>query len=234
MRAVVVACAAILCGCSGLTGVSPDVDYQIMVVAVVSQCDTPPGRNTDTTTAMEIGFTKVQAACQAFFDQTRVQQNAVAADKGLDVLLVAATAIINPTVAAAAAAKAITITTAGVVLTKALIDDFNSVYAFNNYLYKVQEHVTNAMEDYMTKARTKPPANYCMAYTYVQKLAMLCSLSTLKSTLDQQVALPSVNAPNKPDVNPGGQQQSGNRSMSLPPRGSSGPPSISYSVRPAW
>jgi hypothetical protein len=239
MRRGCVVFALLLGGCSGLTGISPDVDYQVMVVAVVNQCDTPPGNNTDTTTAMEIGFTKVQAACQVFFDEaTRAQQNAVAANKGLDLLLVAATAIINPTVSAAAAAKAITITTAGVVLTKALIDDFNSVYAFNNYLYKVQDHVTTAMEDYMTKARAKPPANYCMAYTYVQKLAMLCSLSTLKSTLDQQVALPAINSPNKPDANVVGQKQPpGNRSFTRLRRAvpsDSGPPSISYSVRPSW
>jgi hypothetical protein len=191
MRVLVVASALLIGECSSLVGVSPDIDYQVMVAAVVSQCDTPPGNSTDPTTAMEIGFTKVQAACQAFFDEaTRAQQNAVASNKALDLLLVAATAVINPTVSAVHAAKAITITTAGVVLTKALIDDFNSVYAFNNYLYKVQDHVTTAMEDYMTKARGKPPANYCMAYTYIQKLAMLCSLSTLRSTLDQQVAPP--------------------------------------------
>lgn len=246
MRVLALSSALLLAGCNQtwLAGVSPDVDYEVVVASVVKDCDAPPGAHTDPTTAMEVGFTKVQAACQAFFDEaTRAQQNAVAANKGLDLLLVAATAVINPTVSAAAAAKAITITTAGVTLTKAIIDDVNSVYSFNNYLYKVQDHVTTSMEDYMARARGKPPANYCLAYTYVQKLAMLCSLSTLKSTLDQQVALPAVNTPNKPDA--GGGQQTGQTRMmrrsSIAPRRSvpetgadSGPPSISYSVRPAW
>jgi hypothetical protein len=244
MRAFGVACCVWLAGCSSLTGVNPDINYEVMIAAVVKDCDQPPAQNTSASTAMEVGFTKVLAACQTFFDNaTRAQQNAQAADKGLDVLLVAATAIINPTVSAAAAAKAITISTAGVMLSKTLIDDYNSVYAFNNYLYKVQKLTSSSMEDYMSKARQSPPANYCLAYTYVQKLAMLCSLSTLKSTLDQQVALPSTNTPNSSNppqtASPASPPSKGRMGRSSEWRpavtdGSSGPPSISYSVRPAY
>jgi hypothetical protein len=238
MRVLAVILCFWLAGCASLAGVNPDVDYQVMVAAVVKDCDQAPGNNIDPSTAMEVGFTKVVAACQAFFDQaTRVQQNAQATDKSLDVLLVAATSIINPTVAASAAAKAISITTAGVVLSKAFVDEYNSVYAFGSYLYKVQKLTTSSMEDYMSKARGSPPRNYCLAYTYVQKLAMLCSLSSLKSTLDQQVALPSTNTPSQ-SASANSPPQQGRMSTyrewrSVVPNTAGGPPSISYSVKPA-
>src|SRR5690348_13271398 len=111
MRRVVWCVALLLGGCGGLTGVSPDVDYQVMVRAVLDQCENSPDSYVSPLTAMEVGFTKVQAACEAFFvEATRVQQNALAANHSLDAALIAATAIINPTNSAVVAAKAITIT----------------------------------------------------------------------------------------------------------------------------
>jgi hypothetical protein len=212
----------LLGGCSSLSGVSPDVDYEIVIGAVVRNCDVPPGLNTNPATAMEVGFAKVQAACEGFFvEATRAQQNALATNRSLDLGLVATSAIVNATNPAAAAAKAITITTAGVVLSKALIDEYTKIYAFNTHLYKVRELTTTSMEDYMRKARATPPTNYCLAYTYVQKLATLCSLAALKANLDGQVALPSrieTDAPRGPL----------SRSMLT----TSGPPSASYRVQP--
>ncbi|QPF82269.1 hypothetical protein IC762_21120 [Bradyrhizobium genosp. L] len=223
-------------GCTALMGVPPDIEYQVVVTAVIDQCDRAPGSYASPQTAMEIGFTKVQALCENFFvEATRIQQNVVATDRGLDAGLLAATAIINPTVSAAAAAKALAITTAGVVLTKTVIDQYSSLYAFNNYLYKVRSHTVSAMEDYMAKARQSPPANYCLAYTYVQKLAMLCSLAALKATLDEQVALPSQNTTNPAGGGAPNAPAKGRsfRSFRAGNPSSGGPPSISYSVKPA-
>lgn len=221
-------------GCTGLVGLSPDVDYRVLIEAVVDQCDQPTHIAAPPATAMEVGFAKVQAACEAFFvEATRAQQNALATSRGLDAALIAATAIINPTTSVADAAKVITITTAGVILAKAIIDNYTSIYAFNTYLYKVREHVTSSMEDYMTKARSSPPANYCIAYTYVQKLAMLCSLAAMKANLDQQVAIKSEIKPTPTTV--GAARPAGAprvvRGFALVPS-ASGPPSISYTVRP--
>jgi hypothetical protein len=227
----------LLGGCSRLVGVDPDADYQVLVAAVVQQCDTSPASSASPSTAMEVGFVKVQAACEGFFvEATRAQQNALAAKQGLDAALVGATAIINPTNSVAAALKAVTITTAGVVLTKALIDEYNSVYAFGPYLYKVREHVQNSMEKYMSDSRASPPTNYCLAYTYVQKLAMLCSLAAMKADLDQQVALPSTisNAPPTGGTSP--LRPALAPKLSARPLGISGaggvPPPINYTVRP--
>jgi hypothetical protein len=221
----------LLGGCSSLMGVSPDVDYQVVVVAVAQQCDAPPAPGINPSTAMEIGFAKIQAACEVFFvDATRAQQSALATSQGLDAGLIGATAILNATTSTAAAAKAITITTAGVVFGKALINEYVSIYTFNTYLYKVRQHVMSSMEDYMTKARASPPLNYCLAYTYVQKLAALCTLAAMKANLDQQVALPSgIGTPPTGAPPPAARFQGLSRpaaSFSRP----SGPPPINYTV----
>src|SRR5215510_13365984 len=119
----------VLGGCSSLMGVSPDVDYQMVVVAVAQECDVAPAIGVSPVTAMEIGFSKIQAACEAFFvDATRAQQAALATNQALDAGVIGATAILNATTSAATAARAITVTAAGVTFGKALINDYISVY----------------------------------------------------------------------------------------------------------
>jgi hypothetical protein len=219
-------------GCSSLIGVSPDVDYQVVVVAVAQECDVAPGPGVSPVTAMEIGFAKIQAACEGFFvDATRAQQAALATNQALDAGIVGATAILNATTSAAAAARAITITTAGVIFGKTLINDYVSIYTFNTYLYKVRQHVMTSMEDYMANARAAPPANYCLAYTYVQKLASLCTLAAMKSNLDQQVAIPATTGLT-PSASPPPRALRARAAAAAVSR--SGPPPINYSVRPAF
>jgi hypothetical protein len=224
----------VLGGCSSLIGVSPDVDYQVVVVAVAQECDAAPGLGVSPVTAMEIGFAKIQATCEGFFvDATRAQQTALATNQALDAGVVGATAILNATTSAAAAARAITITTAGVVFGKALINDYVSVYTFNTYLYKVRQHVMTSMEDYMTNARATPPANYCLAYTYIQKLASLCTLAAMKANLDQQVAIPATVGltPSPPPPPPPRAFRAG---VAAGVASRPGPPPINYSVRPLF
>ena len=50
----------LLGGCTNLLGVSPTVDYQVIVAALQS-CESPPANMNanDATTAMEVGFTQV-------------------------------------------------------------------------------------------------------------------------------------------------------------------------------
>jgi hypothetical protein len=230
MRWIATVLLGLLCGCSGLAGVGPDVDFQI-VVAAVQSCEAPPVSISSPTTAMEVGFAKIKAACEVFFvDATRAQQDALAASRGLDAGLIGATAIINATNSATAAAKAITITAAGIVLSKELINQYVNIYAFNTYLYKVRALVKASMADYITTARAHPPANYCIAYTYVADLASLCSLAAMKANLDQQVALPSVIS-----ADPGG---GGGRALSTvrtaPRSNVGGRPTTNYTVRPAF
>jgi len=201
MRIGAVSLLVSLGGCSSLMGLAPDADYQVLIQAVIDRCDVPPPSTAliDPSTYMEVGFGQVQAACEVFFvEATRAQQNALAANRGFDALLVAAAAILPQTNSAATAAKALAITTAGIVLTKTLIDNYTSIYAFNTHLYKVRSHVVDSMEHYMADARLAPPRNYCLAYTYVQKLASLCSLAAMKANLDEQVALDTRMTPIPP------------------------------------
>lgn len=215
-------------GCSSLIGVSPDVDYQMVVVAVAQECDLPPAPGVTPPTAMEIGFAKIQAACEGFFvDATRAQQVALSTSHTLDAGLVGATSILNATTSAAAAARAITVTQAGVVFGKAILSDYISIYTFNTYLYKVRQHVQATMEDYIVTARGTPPANYCLAYTYIQKLATLCTLAAMKANLDSQVAIPASVTLTTPMTTQRAFRAAGGARVS-----GSGPPSINYTVRP--
>src|SRR5215469_4663043 len=223
----------VLGGCSSLTGVAPDIDYQVVVQAVVSECDRPPGPNIDFKTAMEVGFTKVQAACEAFFvDATRAQQAALATNQGFDAALLAANAIIPLTNSATTATKVLAITSAGILLGKTLVTDYTTIYTFNTYLSKVRAHVYSSMDDFAQKSRASPPTNYCMAYTYVQKFAMLCTLAAMKAILDSQVAANLPIAP-LPPAGGGAAPPAALRSPGVVAPASlrnSGPPSINYSV----
>jgi hypothetical protein len=232
----VVAC-LLLGGCSSLLGVSPTVDFQVIVTAIQS-CDVPPSSMNvaNATTAMEVGFTQVKSACEAFFvEATRIQQNALAADRGLDAGLVGLSSILNATASTNAALKTITITQAGVVLTKALIDDYSTVYTFNTYLYKVRDFVDASMQKYMDQARAKPPENYCIAYTYIADLARLCSLASMKANLDMHIAV-APTAITSGEGPPSGTQQQAPAKLFSSAGGAqhSGPrPSGYYTVVPA-
>jgi hypothetical protein len=48
-----------------------------------------------------------------------------------------------------------------------------------------------AMNQYCVGAEANIPRNYSQAYDYVVQYATLCSLSTMKELLDQQIAFPS-------------------------------------------
>jgi len=219
-----------LVGCAGLIPPSPNVDFQVIVEAVRS-CETPPISVSTPSTAMEVGFNRVKVACEVFFtDATRAQQEALSTNSALDAGLVGATAIVSATSSAAAAAKAITVTTAGVVFGKALITQYINVYAFNTYLYKIRQFVKDSMEDYITTARANPPINYCIAYSYVSDLASLCSLAAMKAYLDQQVALPSKIANTPPAPGAGTPGARANRLLRRP----NSYPSTNYTVRPAY
>lgn len=223
----------LLPGCAGLVGVSPIVDFQIIVEAVQS-CDAPPVGFSTAPTFMEVGFRNVKAACEAFFvDATRAQQQALATNTTLDAGLVGAAAIINATNSAAAAAKALTITTAGVVFGKEIINQYVSIYTFNTHLYKVRKLVKDSMEDYILTARDNAPANYCIAYSYISDLASLCTLAAMKANLDEQVALPSVIVRTPTAHPPARRRRELSRELSLRSLSIGRPPSANYTVRPA-
>ncbi|MBZ9765521.1 hypothetical protein LB526_01940 [Mesorhizobium sp. CA6] len=165
------------------------VDDKVIVPRVVacnSSNDTPKAAND----YMQVGFANVYAACEAFFvDATRFQQNALASDQALDAGLAGATSIISTTNPAANAVKAITITTAGIVLGKALVNNYSMTYAFGTHLYKVRQLVQSDMDNYA--GNVSPPADTCIAYANVQKLATKCTLANMQALLDAQVAIPS-------------------------------------------
>jgi hypothetical protein len=64
LRWVRVVPCVLIAGCSSLAAVSPVVDEQV-IVAAVQECGAPGP--VDATTFMEVGFTKVKAACEVFF-----------------------------------------------------------------------------------------------------------------------------------------------------------------------
>jgi hypothetical protein len=145
---------------------------------------------------MQVGFAKVYAACEAFFvSATKFQQNALATNQTLDAGLVGVTSILNATSAAATAVKAISITTAGIVLGKAVISDFSTVYSFGTQLYKVRQLVQSDMDSYAANAAS--PADSCVAYADVQKMATKCTIANMQG---QQVAIPSQTVSSGPLV----------------------------------
>lgn len=225
MRVLSLVLAAALGGC--MTTVPTAIDYEIVIGAVIDKCGASRDGHPNASTAMEVGFARVAAACEAFFDDaTRAQQASLATSRGLDALLIGATAIINPTTSKEAAARAISITAAGVTLAKSIIEGTSSVYTFSKNLYKVREHVTTSMDTYAVNARNSPPENYCLAYAYVQKYATLCSLSAMQSFHDLQMALPATAGNIVQPTGGGGAQGRSGRTFTA--SASSGPPPISF------
>ncbi len=179
-------------------GDAPIVD-DATIAARVNSCNGPDDGPKVAYDYMQIGFANVYAACEAFFvNATRFQQNALASNDTLDAGLVGATSIINATSSTAAALKAITITTAGVVFGKAVLNDYVTVYTFGTHLYKVRQLVQNDMDNYVAQVATKqgPPADSCIAYANVQTLATKCTLANMQALLDAQVAIPSETVSN--------------------------------------
>ncbi len=189
MRVVGLICIVCLGACAQWLGGTPVIDDPV-IVARVSACNAPGDGPKPANDYMQIGFASIYAACEVFFvDATKFQQNALATNQSLDAALVGATSIINATSSAASAVKAITITTAGIVFGKAIVNDYVTIYTFGTHLYKVRQLVQNDMDNYAS--RVAPPADTCIAYANVQKLATKCTLANMQALLDAQVAIPS-------------------------------------------
>jgi hypothetical protein len=200
MRILAISGLLLLTGCYGLEGVSPNVEYEVLVAAT-RDCSTPPSAYSTPEHMMIRGFTQVSMACEAFFvDATRVQQEALYGNKSLDAVQVATAAVLGATASPTSAFKALAITAAGVVLAKELINQYTNIFAFNTHLYKVRELTKSSMATYKANAESSPPTNYCKAYDYVAEYATLCSLASMKLLLDQQVAIPSAPVNNTPNV----------------------------------
>ena len=195
-RVVGLFCVTVVGSCTQWLGDAPIVNDTV-IVARINECngigDTPKVAND----YMQVGFANVYAACEAFFvNATRFQQNALATSQTLDAGLIGATSIINATSSTAAALKAITITTAGVVFGKAVLDDYTTIYTFGTHLYKVRQLVQNDMDNYASQVSAPPDT--CIAYANVQKLAIKCTMANMQALLDAQVAIPSQTVSNAP------------------------------------
>ena len=194
-RAAISFCFIGLGSCAQWPGDMPSVDDQV-IVAKVNTCNTADDSPKVANDYMQVGFAKVYAACEAFFvSATKFQQNALATNQTLDAGLVGVTSILNATSAAATAVKAISITTAGIVLGKAVISDFSTVYSFGTQLYKVRQLVQSDMDSYAANAAS--PADSCVAYADLQKMATKCTIANMQG---QQVAIPSQTVSSGPLV----------------------------------
>jgi hypothetical protein len=204
MRVLAIFSLLLLTSCYGLEGVSPDVDYQVLVAAT-SDCSAPPSALSSPGNMMTRGFTQVNMACEAFFvDATKAQQDALFGNKSLDALQVATAAILGATASPAGSFKVLAITAAGVVLAKEVINQSTNIFAFGTHLYKVRELTKAAMSTYKVTAESNPPpTNYCKAYDYVVEYATMCSLASMNLLLDQQVAIPSAPVGNTPAATAG-------------------------------
>ena len=199
-RAAISFCFIGLGSCAQWPGDMPSVDDQV-IVAKVNTCNTADDSPKVANDYMQVGFAKVYAACEAFFvSATKFQQNALATNQTLDAGLVGVTSILNATSAAATAVKAISITTAGIVLGKAVISDFSTVYSFGTHLYKVRQLVQSDMDNYAANAAS--PADSRVAYANVQKMATKCTIANMQGLLDQQVAIPSQTISSNVPVSP--------------------------------
>jgi hypothetical protein len=189
VRVVGLLAAAGFSSCTQWIDTGPAVNDQVIVQRVTA-CNAAGDTPKAAYDYMQVGFANVYAACEAFFvGATRFQQNALATNQTLDAGLVGATSIINATSSAATAVKAITITAAGIVFGKSIMNDYVTTYTFGTHLYKVRQLVQNDMDNFAN--RVAAPPDTCLAYANVQKLALKCTLANMQSLLDGQVAIPS-------------------------------------------
>jgi hypothetical protein len=228
--------------CAQLSGSAPTVDDSVLIAAV-KECNAP--LNSTPVAAndyMQVGFAKVFAACEVFFvAATRVQENANSANNTLTAGLAGATAILPLVEPSAAAVKAIAITGAGVLFGQTIINAYTNNYTFAGHLYKVRQLVYQEMAGYVTSVQNQGlPADTCIAYSNVQRLAQMCTIANMQALLDQQIALPSgapVNTPNTPPPAAAGlvgaapKASAVTRLPSAPPGG--GSQSVSYFSVPA-
>ena len=81
---------------------------------------------------------------------------------------------------------------------KSLVNNYATIYAFGTHLYKVRQLVQNDMDNYT--AQVSAPADTCIAYANVQKLATKCTVANMQALLDAQVAIPSQTVSNAATV----------------------------------
>ncbi|MBC7578483.1 MAG: hypothetical protein H7312_14145 [Tardiphaga sp.] len=141
---------------------------------------------------LRYGFSEVKGLCRAFFDGiTEENRKARFSRRALDSSALFATAALNATFASA---KAISLTSAGIILADSIIQDFVEVYAFSPYASQVEGLTKQAMDDYEKTTITgsvgwqadaaRSQDNYCLADIFIKDFASLCSLSAIQAKMD--------------------------------------------------
>ena len=73
------------------------------------------------------------------------------------------------------------------------------IYTFGTHLYKVRQLVQADMD---SATQVAAPADTCVAYANVQKMALKCTIANMQALLDAQVAIPSQVANAQPTGQP--------------------------------
>jgi hypothetical protein len=141
------------------------------------------------------GFASVENQCGAFFDRLAdLTQFWRFSNQTLSASSLAAQSILQ---AAKAAADSITIVSASITLTQAVFNASVQQYAFSPYLYKIRQLTWQAFDKHGSDnaaalARLKSgfsADDYCGAAILMQQHASICSISSLASLFDQQIAV---------------------------------------------
>jgi hypothetical protein len=144
------------------------------------------------------GFASVEQQCGVFFDKlAELTEFGRFSSQSLSASNLAAQSIMQ---AAKAAADSVTIVSASITLTQAVFNAFVQQYAFSPYLYKIRQLTWDAFEKHQSDNATKLSQlkggfladDYCDAAVLIQQHASVCSISSIQSLFDQQVALPSL------------------------------------------
>jgi hypothetical protein len=183
-----------LCGCDTLRDpVSANIGAQT-VFENPGYCPAPTDRTRSAVSYADAGFAYVEQQCGVFFDKlAELTQAGRFAHGALDASNLGTQSILQ---AAKVAAEKVTLVGSAITLTEAVFDAFVQQYAFAPYLYKIKELTFQAMDKHRQDNVAKlaqlkgasSPDDYCDAFVLVQQHARICTISSIQSLFDQQVA----------------------------------------------
>ena len=124
-----------LASCAPWLGGSPAVDDQLIVAKSMPAMT---GRWSDSREEATCSRLCERRCCVRAFVNATNSADALATNQTLDAGLVGATSIADATMSTASALKAITITTAGIVFGKSIMNEYVTIYTFGTHLYKVR------------------------------------------------------------------------------------------------
>jgi hypothetical protein len=181
-------------GCSVISPPPVQVPNPANMIAYANYCEIPFDGHRSAGSVAASGFASVEQQCGIFFDKlAELTQTGRFGNKAIEASSLGTQTIMQ---AAKAAARSVTIVGASYTIAEAVLNAFIEQYAFSPDLYQIRELTLQAFTQHTIDNQVKlislrsgfTPDDYCDAAILIQQHSSICTVSSIQSLFDQQVA----------------------------------------------